>query len=417
MNTKDIKIIEPGFYYYQKEDFATIKLGFRFNFKPSKKNCLIADLLCDYMNRCNGKYHTLKEINDKCRDLYAADYAVRSKRTGQKHYIDFNYTMLDHKIIGDNFFKDAIDFFKEIMFNPLFKDNKLDSKTLAKIKQDMYDDEKEANLEPAEMQYRYFLKSIIPKSNIVKTNFLNLTELVKVLNEITDEDIINFYYELLKNYSRGWCFGNLSDEEINYISNTFKFKTSNLQKDYFHLDEIKEGYKEIKDKETTQSYLYMTYAIKDYKPEEVVLYDAILSMLNSSMTGLVLKVLRQELELVYSASADFFTMRGIIYITAKIDKKNKEKCIEGINEIFRRLHDKKIITKLLKYHKEKCNEIYISNKDNISYYLGNFTSYVYENEMEEDEEIKIINSLKVSDILNAVNRMELKNTFFYRGDK
>ena len=34
--------------------------------------------------------------------------------------------------------------------------------------------EKEANLEPAEMQYRYFMKSIIPDSDIVRNNMMDI---------------------------------------------------------------------------------------------------------------------------------------------------------------------------------------------------------------------------------------------------
>ena len=74
-----------------------------------------------------------------------------------------------------------------------------------------------------------------------------------------------------------------------------------------------------------------------------------------------LEVLRTELGIVYSAYADFFSQRGFIFISAKIDKKNKDKCIEGINEIMKRLHDKEKIAKLLKYHQEKCNENHLYN--------------------------------------------------------
>ena len=417
MNTKDIKVIDQDFYYYQIDKFANIKFGFRFNYEGNKRNCLIAEILCSYLNKCSAKYKTLKEINNKCRDLYSADYVVSLRNIGKKYSIEFGFRMIDHKIIGENYFKEAINFFKEVMFNPLFIDNELDSKIISTIRQDIYDSEKEMNLEPSEMQYRAFLTYIIPNSDIVTTKIANLSELVEVLSTITDKDIVDFYHNLFNNYSRGYCFGNLSDDEIKYIHDSFRFTHNKFNSNYFCPLKVESGYKEVTDKETTQSYLYMTYSIKDFKEEDIIVFDAISAILNSSTTGLVMKVLRAELGIVYSAYADFLSQRGFIFISAKIDKKNKDKCIEGINEIMKRLHDKDIVKELLKYHQEKCNENHLYNTDNIGYFTYNLINHTYETDMDEEEEIDLINKLTVDDVLKASGRLVYKNTFFYRGDK
>ncbi len=416
MNINDIKMKYPGFYYYQMDNFANITLVFKFNINENKEDLVKSYILCDYLNQTNKKYQTLKDINNKCRDLYASDYEVFTTNRGQKNYIEFKFTMLDYKIIEDNFFRDAINFFKDIMFEPNFNGDKLDTALFEKIKQELYDSEKEKSYEPRFMEHRIFLQNLIPNSNLIKERIKDLPDLVEVLSKIKEQDIVNFYYEIINNFARGYIFGNLSDNEIDYIAKCFNFKKTNFDNNYFVKEQISEGEKTVISKETSQSYLYVVYDILNNKLDENYIFRVILNILNSS-SGLVFKVLREELGLVYSANADMYSMRGFMFIKAKIDKKNKDKCLEGINEIIRRLHDKKIVGDLLKYYKELVNDRAYTNKENYNYYLNNLNHYVFEEEMEEEKEIELINKLTAEDIIKYVNKLEKKYIFFYQGDK
>ena len=417
MNIEDIKSKYPGFYYYQNNDFATIKLRFDFNYENTKENYVRAMILRSYLGQTNAKYKTLKKINDKCRDLYSADYIVRIKHTADHYYFSFLFIMYDYKVIGDNYFKDAINFFHTIMFKPNFINNELDTNIFEKIKQEIFDNEKEDNFEPNVMQYRYFLQNAVPDSKLVTTRFKDVNELTSILSQITEKDIIDFYYEVINNFARGYVFGNLNETEINYIAKKFNFKNSNFDANYFIKDKIKKGEKTIKSKDTSQSYLYVVYDINNYSVQERYIYEAILNILNKSLSGLIYTVLREELGLVYSAYADMFGFRGFMFIEANIDKKNKDKCLLGIEEIFKRLQDKDIITKLLKFYQNKVIEESYTNKEEIDYYVTELDNYVYEKRDSEEKELALIKELTPDDIIKHVKKLEKKFIFFYQGDK
>ena len=417
MNLEDIKIKYPGFYYYQCNTYASIEINFKFNYESTKENYVKSMILCKYLSETNAKYKTLKKLNDKCRDLYSANYFIDFTNTANKHFIEFTFNMYDYKIIGENYFKDAINFFHTIMFKPNFKDNHLDTFIFEKIKQEIFDDEKEANCEPRIMQYRYFLKYAFPQSDKVLNKYEDINELTEILSKITEKDIIDFYNEIMNNFVRGYVFGNLNDNEIDYIAQKFKFETSNFDSNYLIHEKISSGEKTIKSKDTTQSYLYVVYDISNYSIKERYIYQAIVGILNSSLSGLIYNVLRDELSLVYSANSTFYGLRGFMYIEANIDKKNKDKCLEGIEEIFKRLQDKEIIGKLLKFYQDKMNQNYYTKQEELKYYLNELNNFVYEISDSEEKNLSLINGLTTEDIIKYVKRLEKKFIFFYQGDK
>ena len=412
-----IKYLKNGLNFYKLDDFASIVLNFRFNIKPSKLNNLKAIILSEYLRECNLKYPTLKDINNKCRDLYAANIKINLNNTGGSYFIEFIYYLIDEIVIKDKFYEDAIDFFKEIMFNPLFNDKSLDSKVFAKIKQELYDGEVDDNHEPAIMQRRKFIENAFPKSDAFLYNFKDINDLVTLLNQIKEEDIIDFYHEVINDFAGGYVIGNLDNKQINYLVKSFPFKSHNLNTNYLKIENISKGYNEYISKDTTQSYLYVVFKLNDYRKEDRCVYQAIVNMLNSSFSGLVLKVLRLELELVYSAGARFLYNRGYLYINAQIDKKNKDKCIDGINEIINRLHNPEIISDLLKYYQDKYNQSIYAGVEHFDYYEDIISSYTFKDNLPIEEESKIVNSLTVDDILKYVSKMEKIYTFFYKGDK
>ena len=106
-----------------------------------------------------------------------------------------------------------------------------------------------------------------------------------------------------------------------------------------------------------------------------------------------------------------------MYICAQIDQKNKDIALNGIDEIFEKLCNKNEIKRLLKYAVEKQNQLYYTNTENLSSNINELENYVYKKSISSEEEIKLVNKIKIDDIIKQVNNLEKKFIFFYKGEK
>ena len=106
------------------------------------------------------------------------------------------------------------------------------------IKKEIIDKEKNNIKNPSKYNERLYYKNIIPNSIINQRIITDIDELEDIMNNITDLDIINFYSQIMKNYISSFAFGNLLDEEIKIIENTFDFKQIDFDYKYDIKDEI-----------------------------------------------------------------------------------------------------------------------------------------------------------------------------------
>ena len=183
---------------------------------------------------------------------------------------------------------------------------------------------------------------------------------------------------------------------------------------------VKPGDKEwditIEDDSVNQSTLIVTYSINDYKEEDYFKYLAIKLALN--YVGMVLhKVLREELKLVYNASANFNKRSGYINICAYIDKDNKDKTIEGIDCILNRFKDVDYIKDLLLRGKKEVDLDAYTLDESESRLFDRTIQTKYKWKLPIEEQTKLFHSLTEQDIIDAINRLKKEEIFFYKGVK
>lgn len=406
---------DKNFYSYQTDEFSSIFIKNIFNIEYTKKNYLLAKILCSYLMRTNKTYKTEKEIQDKSKSLYHTIFYACPEIKGTKLFIYLNLKMIDQKIIEEDFFKDAIDFFKTMITKPNFNKNKIDQQVFNEIKKDILNNAQKIEKIPDKYQSILFYRNMLPESNF---NYKNPSseEIENILENIKDQDIIDFYHETLNRHIATYTFGNLSDEENKIIKDNFKFKSITFDYSYDHKETIKDEYKVIKSPDTTQSYLYVAYDITDYKKENTYLYYALLPMLNP-FKGLCYKILRDELGIVYHTYADFLSNRGIFMICAQIDKKNVDKALDGIDEIMKRITDKDFLEEILTFTQEKYTQELEINTELLNSNIIYLERYILKNEMLKKDLVDKINTLTTDDIIKQVNNLKKKFIFLYEGDK
>ncbi len=414
MNTDLIKQ-DNNFYSYQTKDFSTILIEHIFSIEKSPKSHVIARALCSYLMKTNNIYKTEKEIQDKSRSLYCANFEAYVSDHGTKTFICIYFKMIDQKIIGEDTFNDTLNYFKDMLYKPNFENNKLDKQVLDEIKKDMLSSLQRVEKNPEKFQNTLFYRHLLPNSDF-SFNKPYSEELKNILDEITDKDIIDLYNSILKRHIATLTFGNLTDEENQHIKECFPFQSIPFDYTYYHKEEITNDYKIIKSNDTSQSYLYVAYEIKDFKEENSPIYYAMLPMFNS-FKGLCHSILRDKLGLVYNSYASFLHKRGIFYICAHIDKKNTDKALAGIDEIIQHMLDKSFIKEELEFAKEKYKQELYFDTESLNAQFTNLKTYILKHKMLKKDLVDKINSLTVDDIINQVKNFEKKYTFLYEGDK
>ena len=412
MNIKNNK----GFYYYKTNDFATMYIRHYFNYENTKENCIKSMILSKYLIKTNEVYKTAKEISDKSKELYGLNVLVRQRTFGSKTMLSFELKMVNPRVIEEDYFLDALNFYKCIMLKPNFKDGKLDNELFNLIKNEIINKKKNEFKDPSIMNERLFYKNVIPNSDINNHNIADEKEFDSIINNIKDIDIINFYNEIINNYISSFAVGNLLDKEIKLIENTFNFKQIDFDYKYDYKDEIVNNDIEIISKDTTQSNIYFVYDIKDYDLKKSYMYDALNTMLLYN-SGPIYNVYRTNLGIMYAGYAGILYNNGLLFIKIDIDKKNQEKSINGLKDVFNILHDKKEVSKLLKYAKEKRKELLNSHSEDILSIVKEVENYTLKYDLFEKDKLKLINKLTIDDVINQINNLEYKCMYFYKGDK
>lgn len=414
MNTDLIKQ-DNNFYTYQTDEFATIYVKHIFNIEYTQKNYFLAKILCAYLMRTNKVYKTEKEIQDRQKMLYNTRFLAKTEIRGTKLFIFFNIKTIDQTIIEEHFFDEVITFFQDMITKPNFSKDQLDKEVLEEIEKDILNNVQRVEKNPDKMQGILFYRHLLPESDF---NYKNPTyeEIKNLIENICDKDIIDLYHTILNSHIATYTFGNLSDDDNKLIKERFKFKTKDFDYKYEKKETLKEEYKIINSNDTTQSYLYVAYDIKDYQKENSHLYYSLIPMF-ISFQGLCHKILRDELGLVYFATVNFFMNRGIFYITAQIDKKNVDKTLAGIDDIMKRILDKDFLKEALKFSQEKFRQEIETSTEILNDNILNIEKFILKNEIPRKELVDKINTLTIDDIIKQINNFEKKYIFLYEGDK
>lgn len=410
---------KDGMYFYSVKGFASIKMELRFTMSNERADVIKARLLLMYLMKTNNKYTFYKDIRDKLKEFYNMYLNIDESKVGSKRFVIFTVKLLNPKLIDEDYFEDAIAFARDILFDPNFRDGKLDKDVFEQIKKDIIN-KKIINLaNPKTKAQINLLIEALPKCNLNKNIIVDIEEFKTIVESITENDIIDFYNDLISNsFFRGFVFGDVNEEEFSIIRKYFPFKSSVTNLDYTDFVDVNIGEKELIDETIKDSTLNVVYQINNYSLDKWYLYRIIQVMLSNS-NGLCHKVLRNERGLVYSAGSYINKYRfwGIIILGASISQYDKEKCLEGIREIFNLLKDEKVVNELLSFVKDKFNQDYLVRDELVNNLIDEVEYYVF-NEMPLQEKLhNLTNSVTSQDIINEVSNIEEKFIYFYKGVK
>jgi predicted Zn-dependent peptidase len=247
MNNYDITM-------YNTDKFKSIEMHVLYRINRNIDDYLLYAIR-EIFYKYNKIYKSRREMLIQEEELYNEYISFNVYHRGKHTILDANISIINPKLVKDNYLKDAIKYLFDILYNPSFDDSHL--KLIKDKLNELYNSAYER---PAAVASRNAFQLFID-NELDKTTFLVEKDIVE---NITMEDIEKKYNELMNDsVVSAYVLGNINkyeDEIINIIDSNIKANNNFLvdyQIDIPYLDEIKTK-TDIK-KGIKQAQLYMIY--------------------------------------------------------------------------------------------------------------------------------------------------------------
>lgn len=396
-----------------KTNVVSIYIQRNLNRQETTKNALLPSIIT---SGCE-KYKSVRQMSMELENLYGSSIMGGVSKRGERQVISFKMVSTDERYLDEKIFGSAIEFFNEIINNPLIINNG--------FKKEYVDIEK-ANL-------RTRILSIINDkgSYAVEKAFENMCEdenysiseygYEEDLDEITPTELYDHYKCILKSSPIDIVIeGNFNQEEVTkIIYEKFKFERENIidiprAKYIKNIKEVKEIEERM---DITQGKLVMGYRANiDYRAEKD--YYALVvgsNILGGGPSSKMFLNIREKESLCYYIYSSVEKYKSILFIAAGIEFENYDKTIKLVKEQLENIKIGNISNEELENSKIALTNAMKSLGDNIGamsdFYFAQNISGTYST---VEEIIKWIDDIRVKDIVNAFSNIQLDTIYFLR---
>ncbi|SCH16258.1 MULTISPECIES: EF-P 5-aminopentanol modification-associated protein YfmF [unclassified Romboutsia] len=375
------------------------------------KNALIPEIVTSG----SMKYPSAREISNELDNLYGSSMGADITKRGERQVLSFKIISTNEKYLDENIFKDVIEFFNDIVNNPLVIDGGFKEEFLNIEKQNLKD-RIQAKIND---KGRYALERAFEEMCQGERYSISEYGYEEDIDKITPKELYEHYKEILRTSPIDIVVeGDFDEDEvIKVITDNFKFERGNIidiPRDEF-IKEIKEV-KTVNEKmEITQGKLIMGYRSNiDYLEEEK--YFALVvgsNILGGGPDSKLFLNVREKESLCYYVYSSIEKYKGILFISAGIEANNYEKTINLINEQLGKLKNGEISDKELNNSKSAL----ISSMRTIADNIGGRSDFYFAQAMGKTNStiesiIDKLDKISVEDIVEVVKDIKLDTVYF-----
>lgn len=313
--------------------FKTIKVRISFRNQIVKNEITMRNILSNVLTYSSKKYQTKRDLIIEAQNLYDASVYIGNSRYGNYINTDVNLTVLNDKYTEEGNYEKAIDFLKELVYNPNVTGNKFSKKVLDIVKQDAL-----TSLEGIKEDSTYY--SIIRLYESMDSDSplsYRMCGYIEDLEKINTSNLYQYYKEMInKDLMDIFIVGDidfLETEEM--IKEKFELKTFKKSRMSYYLPEKKARSKKLyvkEDDENAQSKLSIgcrIYGLSSYERNyPLTLYNIILGVGSDSK---LFREVREKKSLCYVISSVLNKLDNTLIIRAGIDKDNVKKTVDLSN--------------------------------------------------------------------------------------
>lgn len=356
--------------------FKTNLLSVYFNIPLERETVTRAALLPSVLKRGCTDYPTLTDMSRRLDDLYSASLSAGVRMKGDGEVLYFSAEYISDKYIGESLSKEIADFLHTCILKPLTENNGflksfLDSEkiNLRNAILGLINDKKEY----AEFKCR---EAMFGKEGYGMFG----AGYVEDLDDITPQNLYQFYVDILKNAKVDiFLSGNITDESIEYIENSFASSFSPRKAEYIKSQIATPVNHDvntvIEDADTVQSKLCMGLrcGIEPDSDEYNALVLATCIFGGSPFSKLFNNV-REKLSLAYYAVARTMMFKSVMMISSGIQTENFNAAYDEIMVQFNKMQNGEIDDSEIEASKKYLTTSYNSMKDSLrgmeDYYLS-----------------------------------------------
>ena len=400
---------DNGVYLYEDHDCNTIAIEFCFNTPNNERQQAINAILRRYIEKSN---QVISDVEVKAKELYYLQYNLGVQSIGNSDNFVYSINMVSPNKLGCDFFEEALEFIRDLLLKPDFTNEQLFERVkrnyLSELKYSLSDIDKKAT-----RMYKAMVFNDIDSFDTL-TDIEHITELIE---SITLEDIENSYKAAINDDSfyRGFVFGDITEEQFRKLREYMPFKSDKADINYKLPTTVTEGETEVVDPNTNESVVYVTYDIDQLSPE----WAEIIWALFNGGGGICREILREKHGLVYASWASLYTKRNLLYIYAKIAKENKQKLLEGIDEVVALVQDPEQLKEYLEIGKDYIRKdafLLSEKKEDLYDKLEDHVRGIDEG-LDYNAFVENLDSYTEERVAGMMQTLRMKNVFMYRGDK
>ena len=405
---------KPTFLF--NDSFKSIIIKVMFPYTETEDTLAYQELLPCLLDYMNNKYPSEEEFVKEKKRLYILSTSCGRTALGNNGFFTFHLVIPDTYALEKDLLEEQIIFFKNIIYNPLIKDNGFSEFELEREKKNLTIamDNCMKNIKP---YHSFKVRKLIDDQGILSRDLINHRDLI---DKVTPNNLYNYYLDNIKNNQPiVYVMGNVDEKKITDLCSKHLFekkyddKEIEIETDYFlkprkTINTVEEN-SNFKD-----SSFSIIYKVRDMVEEDGIYLGVLKSLLTSLSSRLLSQRLRVENELIYSSKVISYPHYGAFEITNFIDKNNKDKLEEEVYKLIDDFKDIELITPLLENIKER-NKLNLLRQLDDKYFI--FDDFVI-SDLGIDDTVKEyyekIDKVTAEDIASFVDRLVLDTVYFLK---
>ena len=403
----------------ETEKFKTNYFSVNFITKLKKDVAALNALIPMILKRGSAKYPNILSISKKLEELYAASFSANIKKQGENQILCFSSYTLNDKYIngGINILTEILDFFGEIIFNPLTEEETFKNSYVESEKNNLSD------MIKSQINDKKYYAVKRCQEEMCKDEVYGIPETGTIgdVQKITSGVLYKQYIDVI----------NTSEIEMFFVGKCdieqFTNKVKNLLKPIKHEKltdfntEVVKTVKEVKiiseDQPVAQGKLSLGFrtgiTLADHNYHVFTVFNEIFG--HSPVSKLFLNV-REKLSLCYYCSSIPEPIKGIMIVTSGIEVENKEKVQSEILLQLENMKNGSITLNELDAAKNSIINNYNEISDNPSYYKDWYLNRILAGRFDSpDDAAEMIKTVTIDDIIEIAKNIKLDTVYFLRG--
>ncbi len=320
-------------YMIKTNKFKTITTRISFRTSIKKEEITIRNVLCEMFTQSSKNYPSKRSLAIKAEDLYNVDIMSRNSRLGNYMSTDIYLETLHDKYTEEGNFESALEFFKEIVFNP-----DINNKSFNKDKLNIVKNQASDSLNSLKEQPTYYSLIRMFEELDDSPSSYRMVGYKEDLDKITETDLYDYYNKMIKtNLVDIFVIGDIDfDKTKEMIQKYIKINTLKKEKTPYVLNpkkpRLKINYKSEK-VNNSQSKLSIACLVNNLSTYE---RNYPLTLCNIIFGGGVdsklFKQVREEKSLCYTINSVPNKLDNLLIIRAGIASENCKQTIKVIEK-------------------------------------------------------------------------------------